>query len=299
MTDIDVLCINCENMIEFSKLEAHSQICYSYSPEVQKFENGAYLNHINFRIIRLKTSIESILYCSTPSQGQSSLSFLLDNANEILSVQSYTMASIEKSTSILAKIRLICEKIPFKYSVYSERLKILASNKVYHLLDIVSQQSERDTITKALLMRKFTLNTERKSLEPAHLRRISDNRMHSIESSEELSGINEPRLSIASSVYSPAGFKGFGDFDDTEKGEKTYLDEESLKKLFYSKCLIVKLSFNSRHPAQYIQINELYEKAVRGDVPVGQWEMFIKDEFEHPERWVNLNVIPRAQKYNY
>lgn len=297
MTDIDVLCINCENMIEFSKLEAHSQICYSYSPEVQKFENGAYLSHINFRIIRLKTSIESILYCSTPYPGQSSLSFLLENANEILSVQSYTMASIEKSTSILAKIRLICEKIPFKYSVYSERLKVLASNKVYHLLDIISQQSERETITKTLLMRKFSINTERKSLEPTHLRKISDNRLYSIDSSEELSGIHEPRLSIASSVYSPVGFKCFNDFDDAEKTEKTYLSEESLKKLFYSKCLIVKLSFNSRHPAQYIQINELYEKAVKVEVPVSQWEKFIKDEFEHPERWVNLNVIP--QKYNY
>ena len=65
-----------------------------------------------------------------------------------------------------------------------------------------------------------------------------------------------------------------------------------LKKYFSSKCLLVKLSFPSRHPAQYIQIPELYEKIQKIEVPLEQWEGFIRDEFSHPERWVNLKVTP-------
>jgi hypothetical protein len=295
----DILCLNCENMIEYLQIETHSQTCFKYSAEVQQFDNVGFLSHINFRIIKLKGRLEAILYCSQPTPWYSSLSFLLKKANEILSIQSYTMASIEKSTAILAQIRMNSEKIPIKYSIYNERLKLLASNKVYHILDIVSKQSERTSITKTLLTRKFRIHSERKSLEPIHLRGISDNRLHSIESSEDLTGFHEPRLSIQSSIYSPVGFNCPNEFEDSEKVEKEIFTEESLKKLFYSKCLIVKLSFNSRHPAQYIQINELYEKAVRGDVPVNNWENFIKDEFGHPERWVNLNVIPKVKEYNF
>lgn len=295
----DILCLNCENMIEYLQIEAHSQVCYKYSAEVQQFDNAGYLSHINFRIIKLKTRLEAILYCSPPTPWYSSLYFLLNKANEILSIQSYTMTSIEKSTAILAQIRINSEKVPNKYSIYNERLRLLASNKVYHILDIVSKQSERNTITKTLLTRKFCIHSERKSLEPLHLRGISDNRLHSIESSEDLTGFHEPRMSIQSSIYSPVGLHCFNDFEDSEKVEKDFLTEESLKKLFYSKCLIVKLSFNSRHPAQYIQINELYEKAVKGEVPVENWEKFIRDEFGHPERWVNLNVIPKVKEYNF
>ena len=295
----DILCLNCENMIEYLQIEAHSLICYKYSAEVQQFDSAGHLSHINFRIIRLKGRLEAILYCSAPTHWYASLSFLLTKANEILSIQSYTMASIEKSTAILAQIRLKSEKVPNKYSVYNERLIQLTSNKVYHILDVLSKQSERNAVTQTLLTRKFRIHSERKSLESVHLRGISDNRVHSIESSEDLTSFHEPRMSIQSSMYSPVGLNCFNDFEDSEKVEKEFLTEESLKKLFYSKCLVVKLSFNSRHPAQYIQINELYEKAVRGEVPSEKWESFIRDEFGHPERWVNLNVIPKVKEYNF
>jgi hypothetical protein len=292
----DVLCINCESMIDYLKLEAHSQVCYTYTAEVKRFDNSPYLSHINFRIIKLKTSLEAILYFSTSSPAHFLLQDLIQKANEIITLQSYSLDSIDKATATLSQIRNICEGLPEKYSVYSDRLKVLASNKVYHILDVIGKGSERSTV-KALLTPKFHFAFTRKSLE--HNRNRSDMRVNSYESSEDLTGVHEARQSIGSSIGSPLQFSGI----ESEDSSKVRVDltehitQDNLRKYFYSKCLIVKLSFSSRHPAQYIQISELYNKVLMNQVAVNDWERFIKDEFNHPERWVNLDVIPTYEKF--
>lgn len=86
-----------------------------------------------------------------------------------------------------------------------------------------------------------------------------------------------------------SGLKGF----ESHYGVSTGKVIDEMKKVFYSKCLIVKLSFSSRHPAQYIQIQELYEKIISNSIPMDKWEDSIREEFNHPERWVNVSVIPK------
>ena len=80
---------------------------------------------------------------------------------------------------------------------------------------------------------------------------------------------------------------------EKKKAEANNKSAQDLKKYFYSKCLLVKLNFDSRDAAQYIQISDLYQKIISENVPLQNWEEFIKDQFEHPERWVNLKLIPK------
>ena len=292
----DVLCINCENMISPSHLEAHSKICYTYCAEVKKFDNSSYMSHINFRIIKLKTCLEAIIYFSDTVRYHEILQELTLKANQIILLQSYSMESVEKATSILSQIRIISETLPSQYTVYADRLRVLASNKVYHILDVLSKTSDKST-AKGFLTHKFQFAFTRKSLD--HMRNRSDFRVNSYESSEDLTGVHEARHSIGSSIGSPLQFSCIESEDSLKiKSELTeHISQDTLRKYFYSKCLIVKLSFSSRHPAQYIQINDLYSKIVMNQVPVNQWEHFIKDEFNHPERWVNLDVIPKFDKF--
>lgn len=54
---------------------------------------------------------------------------------------------------------------------------------------------------------------------------------------------------------------------------------DDLQRYFYSQCLAVKLSFPSKHPAQRLQIPELYDKVKKLQIPLDQWPGFIRREF--------------------
>ena len=81
-----------------------------------------------------------------------------------------------------------------------------------------------------------------------------------------------------------------------EKSIKNFEENQSTtnfdrKKFFFSKCLIAKSKFPSRDPAQFIQINDLYQFIMIKQIPSEQWDEFIKDQFLHPECWVNIKQI--------
>ena len=54
----DILCINCEDMININKLEAHSLICIAPSSQVIKIISSSIFYQIQFRLSKIKSAIE-------------------------------------------------------------------------------------------------------------------------------------------------------------------------------------------------------------------------------------------------
>ncbi|OMJ91687.1 hypothetical protein SteCoe_5714 [Stentor coeruleus] len=300
----DVLCINCENMIEITKLEAHSKICIQPTQQVLKYNNMSFLPGLHFRLIKLKSSVEALVYYENESLSSSTkgyLEFLIVKANELLSLHNDNMESVNIATAINTKLRNVSGKMPCKYVVYSERLRFLALEKTYFILDVISKKTERISISQMLIAKKQEMDYTKKHMK--FIKRAKNrigNRTNSYDNLEEVSSNIIPRSSIMSNIESPGQRKGNGvieieDFQPLSSGgrQKVVNIKSDMKKSFFSKCLVVKLTFHSKHPAQYIQINELYEKILENNTPAEKWEEFIRDEFDHPERWVNLTVIPR------
>ena len=290
----DVLCINCENMIDISKIEAHSSICLTPTLQVIRIIHSSELHQTHFKLSKLKSAIEVIAYYghqTIPSTLRSELEYLIQRANELLRLTEATMESVEKSAAITSQIRILSASLPVKYLVYADRLKVLSLQQTYCFINTI--RSSQESVSKSRMI--FHKHYESRAF-PARRKSGTFDCEQGGENIDEISSQMEQRFSIRSSIGSPR------EEDSSRQSEKmkevevalvpAFKDKTELKKYFYSKCLIVKFSFSSRHPEQYIQIPELYEKITKDNVPVEWWEETIRDEFKHPERWINLDVFP-------
>lgn len=270
-------------MIEVGKIEAHSKICTAPTYQVIHMAHSSELKQILFKLTKLKSSIEAIVYSGQIlafSLIEENLKFLIKKTNDLLFLNQANLQSVEKSTSITSQLRKLSKDLPGKFLVYSDRIKFLSIELTYCLVNGLRENENKGGMSLGFIRR----DSEKKIRENPFA--------FACEGIDEVKSVVESRTSIKSSMGSPGE-------DDEESPlsticyERASIQEKNeLKKYFYSKCLVVKLSFSSRHPAQYIQIPQLYEKVIKNNIPVEWWEDSIRDEFKHPERWVNLSVIP-------
>ena len=290
-------------MISYDKISLHSSICLKPTSQIIKLTNSNYHYQVQYRLSKLKTAMESIAYSnpSPPMDRQGQMLQLISSANNLVQLIEPSIPSIDKITDISSNLRRASENISPCILVYSERLRSLALEKTYAFLEYLNANKEKDSInifinTKNKELREVKNKIESYNKKSAHLQKI----LKTYENIDEIKSMIESSKTFNSSVISPDaeenGIKAeMEELDNmilTNRQEITQKSVDDLKKYFYSKCLLVKLSFPSRHQAQYIQIPELYEKIQKIEVPLEQWEGFIRDEFSHPERWVNLKVIP-------
>ena len=60
--------------------------------------------------------------------------------------------------------------------------------------------------------------------------------------------------------------------------------DSDIKKAFYAACLAGKLKLNTKDPAQYVSVSDLYNKMVRKNVPVNMWKRWIDAELQAANR---------------
>ena len=301
----DVLCINCEDMINYEKVPLHSSICTKPSSQVIKMLKSNYHYQIQYRINKLKSAIESIAYSErfllSPEQ-EKTVHFLINTANSLIEITDPSITAINQATEISSILKKESELINPSLLIYSERLRNLAIEKTYYFLEFLSLNKESESIKSFLLSKTQEINQVRKQINfyskrSLHLHSL----LKSFERIDEVKSQIESSKTINSSLSSPMidGFSLKNEIDELDsmfekkKAEANNKSAQDLKKYFYSKCLLVKLNFDSRDAAQYIQISDLYQKIISENVPLQNWEEFIKDQFEHPERWVNLKLIPK------
>ena len=58
----DVLCINCEDIIEYHKLNAHSCICFKPTNQVMKLIHSTNVQQLQYQVSKLKIRIEAVFY---------------------------------------------------------------------------------------------------------------------------------------------------------------------------------------------------------------------------------------------
>lgn len=291
----DVLCINCESMISYEKVTVHSEVCFKPTSQIIKLISSNYFYQVQYRLSKLKTAIEGIAYSdrfiSSPELEKAAI-ILVDFSNELVLVTDPKIASIEKTTEISSKLRKFSETLPVSLLVYSERLRSLALEKTYAFLDYLNSHKESESIKSFISEKNKELSEAQAKVNSFNKRSVHlQGLLKSFEKLEDVASVVESSKTINSSLISPIIEENLliDDLDgmlacNTE--ELTQKSAEDLKRYFYSKCLHIKLSFPSRHPAQYIQIPELYEKIMKTAVPLNLWEDFIQDEFSHPERWI-------------
>ena len=303
---LDILCLNCQEMISYINISAHSFQCVYPSTTAISVENSEPLQHIQYRLEKLRDALEDVVFQRVLGKDLA-FKYLLNKANELIGITEVSTESVEAANSIMAAIKKFSRTmIKPGLIIYSERLRELANDKTLILIEsLASNGFSKDIVN--LLHKKYSeiiriqsdASSEGNNSHRKFLRELSDNLQNIDEIASQISRVMTQRSSTTS-LISPDGDEigenNIGDIDDMYKikeEEQSIKTIEDLNKYFYSKCLMIKLSYSSRHPSQYIQIHELYKKAKELDVPMEKWEEFIKNEFNQPEKWVNPQVILR------
>lgn len=288
MEDVsDVFCINCEDMIEWSKINNHSLVCTAPTSQVIKLISCTNDYRLQFKLSKLKISVESLVYCSPlPWDIKQKLEYLIKKIYELLQITQKSMDSVSRSSAISCKLRKLSLKLPINYSLYCERARMLSIEKTYSLTEGI--QYPRNSLPNP----KHDLTQSSLAGKRIKFRRFSS------ETLDDLNSQANCKPGIRGSVGSYGDDPGSSDIEKKNSFKSEFTENfgknitGNKKKYFYSQCLFVKREFPSRHPAQYIQIQELYSKMLEDHVPTKDWEDFIRKEFSHPERWVNTTVIP-------
>ena len=126
MESVDCLCLNCEEMISYTAIEAHSRVCDRVADYIYHLENSSGLKLTHFKLDKLKCSMESAIHSDTlDNDSLLGLKKLVKVGTEILLLTSYSQETITALSSYKEQV----DNMDFFHSafvmIYSERLKNL------------------------------------------------------------------------------------------------------------------------------------------------------------------------------
>jgi hypothetical protein len=280
MEDIDIVCINCDTLINSNQISAHSMECVMPTEVNLNDQSFNPIETINFKIQKLQTAIENTTKKSELRKNPSIKWLFVYLNNKIYEVKINNLIEYYSSRELMEmneELNLIdIQKVPQIFFLYTERFKALINEKISVLKS--DDNSFEDKLGLAIEENCFnTLKIEKK---PKKI-------VESLEKIDEIASIVSPTSRKSFSISSNAGI-GSSDLENQESEfeKPEYIQEESfdsLKQYFYSRCLLIKLEYPSTHPVQKIDVKTLYKKSLEQSVEFKDWEFFIRLQFKNLE----------------
>lgn len=257
MDEIDVQCINCEQLITPNQLDFHSRTCTRpiLAPIQTDIDDLALTNN---KLKNIKQSLENCLKPSLNRNRQEFIQYLIRQCSELISIKMLSLENLNLCLGINEGLKLYQLKVDDMFIIiYLERIKVCAKVKAKLILELIRKdQSDKSTS----LFENFETNDLSKITEERESKENETEGFH-------LSIINSFQMKIPESnsrVYSFAS-----SFNEIECQSNK---DDDLKKAFYSKCINYK--FHNQNVS--IQISSLYELARSKQVPREKWDEFIK-----------------------
>ena len=278
-----VLCLNCQEMINSTEIQKHSHHCLR--PTIDTRDPSA----LPKKIANLSKSLETF-----PKHHPDSCyyEYILQKSKALNLVEGISVESVEKTCKLATAIKKFAKSmIKPGLILYSERLRELASEKTEALIEQLADSGCSQDIIK-LLNKKFRevkkIQSETENFTGPNRKYLADDLQAIDDIASQISRILTQRSSTGSllSVEEDFGVEELDCMNEELVKEMKVKTKEDLQKYFYTKCLMVKFMFGPKHPSQMVQIGELYKEVRKKEIPVEQWDEFIKGELSFPERWV-------------
>ncbi|OMJ83932.1 hypothetical protein SteCoe_15027 [Stentor coeruleus] len=287
MDRIDFLCINCQELICQDNITQHSLICVYPTSSVMSIELQPIFQQLLYKIKKLKSALMSHISQENRQIDKELYEFLVQQADDLLNIEESSNESLDKCKSTLNTLdRYSNANLSTSILLYTERLKIIAQSFIQEL------EKNLDYQVNPLDKKYMEIQQARENVGKA---KISNT--HNIdEISSQISQIWNGKHSAAS-MTNPDDENQKQDLDELDnmfkqnESERNKKTAEDLQRYFFSRCLVTKLASPAKDLTQYIQIPELYKSVQELKIPVEKWEEFIREQFSHPERWVNPGLI--------
>lgn len=96
-------------------------------------------------------------------------------------------------------------------------------------------------------------------------------------------------------------------YRDSRMAEMNELDELAQKakqnetqeeqRIFYSKCLAIKMKLKSNEHSQYIPVAFIYRDAREQAIPKNNWDAFIEEAFRNPAKYIDVSKIKHKKRH--
>ena len=266
MDEIDVLCINCENLISLDQISAHSSDCITPIDYILN-DPTSQIEIYNFRLEKLQSAITNSTKKPTYNENPLELSILnkyINTIKEIIKENKINFYTSSDYFKIIKDLELVLkDSIFLTTEVYLQRLKILIKEKSDQIKNFseVFENKNTEKIEKNL-NNKNLFSEINSQVAPSSRKSLSINSFESSSKFDDPYSINSP-INIEEVNNAPV-----------------LSTDNDLRQYFYNKCLIMKLEYPSSHPVQEINVGELYQLSVIQQISYENWENFINACFQ-------------------
>lgn len=260
--DIDAICVNCQEYISLPEVDDHSYMCFL--PSYQDFDAR---EDVTLRVKKLHRAVNKRLR-EAKGDKLMILMRLREVAVEVTRNVEADLGRLELELEDLA-ITSIALDGGLCCSLLARRLGNLIGEK---------DLETREKCDKSQFMTRFSQDFEAKKQELLSWK-------GSPVASPEKAALAEVKSEICSDMASAASRSSapidsdIADIASAEEGLRL-MSENQLKKYFYGRCLKQKLLLPKSHPAQKVLVSGLFEEVRRREMPVSQWDQFIRDNLQ-------------------
>ncbi|OMJ92242.1 hypothetical protein SteCoe_5011 [Stentor coeruleus] len=286
---LNILCINCQELINVSKIDYHSKLCIHPSEKVLQLEKDNEIEAVRFKITNLKNVLEEIaLKPKLNPCDKNYIIVLIRNSLTVLNTRNLQVLEniIDSLNTILYSfkgslcIRIYTERFTslvaqlIGYLIIESNLntQILGKKNIFKDIEIKSLQEQVEYYkSRAEILQKVVVKTQNMKL-PEINRKVEAIR-------SELGSLSPSGSSNSSILFDERPFSPMGSSDEENK------NQEEMKKYFYSLCLKQKinLSTNKKYKPN-LSISKMLQDVIDKNIPPENWQDFVSTQFSNPDR---------------
>ena len=289
---VDVLCINCQDMIAIELVEMHSKVCTQVSAHVMRLEQTAPINHIDYRIAKVKGGLEVLIgKKSCDIYDRSFMTKIIEFCNEVLGAYELNERDQNTCHKVLENLQEMEDEFRGApcVMIYIERTKYLVFEKIQEIQSelkkfqsISVQLEQKDEIISTLREEmQFYIQRSNKIKEDLQRFRPSTGEIEAVNSDHEFSNqgsemsFNSPPSSHIS-CFRPSS----PSITDENIGTicVEIPEDEEARKRFYSLCLRKKMNMFSTNPYKTVSIANLFQAVMAKNIDEEKWEEHIDRE---------------------
>mmetsp|Transcript_17226 Transcript_17226/g.17148 ORF Transcript_17226/g.17148 Transcript_17226/m.17148 type:complete len:350 (-) Transcript_17226:12-1061(-) len=288
-TELNILCINCQNLINVNIIEEHSLHCVRVSENVLEVESGSFLLQTNFKLQKLEKCLADI--AATPGLRPGDKNYIAILSRMCNKISNITPPAFKDNAEVLTSLSslLVTFRGSLSIRIYADRLQSLAQDQKLAIQEYEIEQKKqevnklRDDVEK---YRSRAAILQRTILKHPGMKETDINRKLE-EISSEISSFKSVNSSVVSSSIIEEDMTKVEEFEDLT--ERTN-GGDNLQRFFYSICLGIKMKSASSSHIQNIDIQKLYNEAVTNSIPIENWSIWVSQALKNPERWIEKKV---------
>ncbi|OMJ82588.1 hypothetical protein SteCoe_16634 [Stentor coeruleus] len=288
---LNILCINCQDLISEDLIDHHSKMCVAMTDTVMNIEGTYSIEEWIYKIHKLKKCLETLIKKTEIKPGDKNTMIILirimtnvssDYTENILTRSIKSLNSITSNFRGTLTIRVYVDRL--QYLLNSLFITVQSENRL-NTLSIEQAIEEKNCEIQQLKIKTEYYKSQSENLENIVLRTNSirsplrkridevDSDLGSRSDQSRMSTLNNELSLIIHDEEKSPGINKFA-----------YTNDDDLQKYFYSLCLSLKIKYCAKDKNKSRLSNQkMYKEVKETKIPPEEWYDYISSQFENPE----------------